>query len=278
MSYNPNIITAAQPASQFASIMNIYPVFQGNTVTFEIECPFDPDEIYVERSLQGQKQEQRCSGIPHLKRDTVTGKSYVYYHVKEEETCPPGNYVYSFHLKKHDPVQHTKTIQTELQVFPLAKSPTISMMRSVRMLLSDDPTETRRQVWSDMELLGFLNIALGEVNSTPTFTYFNLDGVPPIWNFILVIGAEYHALRSLYNIETRDRFSFNDDGISFDINHRSEGFMQMINHLYTTYSTQRVEMKKNFRPRAAAIASSYDTISYFNLRPYVVANLRGFNY
>lgn len=276
--YNQNIYSRLTPPS-LASSTSYFPVLESNSAMLEIELPWEPESLDIEYQRADGKVIAKPATAPVFTRDPDTGKIFLLYFATDQETCVPGDNHYAFTVKREIPQgTEIKTLQATLRIYRTFPDRVTNLIRMTRMTLQDDPTEQRRQIWSDIELYDLLNIVMMEINGTPTLTNFDLTNAPGVFGFLLVIGAEYHALRALYNNEIRNRFSFNDDGISIDLNTRAEGFMQMINHLYTTYSTQKQEIKRNWRPRAYAIESSFTTANFSNLRPYTVANLRGFNY
>lgn len=268
---NHNFLTNLTPNS-LGSLRNTYPVIAENSVTMSIETPFIPESVTLQVIQEGSNQEVFTNQLVNIVTNEEYGLILLYHNIFPNETCTPGEYLYNFDLTSET---QTITRQARLRVFPRLPVKSIQLLTTLRALLSDDPLTKRTQVWSDLELLEYLELAMMEVNGTPTLTSFCLDSSPPNWGYMLVIGAEYHALRALYNRESRDVFSFNDDGLSVDISVRSEKYMNMINHLSGTYTKSKDDLKRHFRPRGMAYNSSYTDLSIRNLRPFLIASNLG---
>lgn len=272
---NPqNFLTKLQVPS-FATLRNTFPVIQGNSVTLSLEIPWIPDIVEYDVYSECSNQLVSKANSIELKTDQRYNQIFLLHHIKPEDTCTSGDFLYNFNIMSTDR-SRVFTKQVHLKVISRLPDKSIQLLTTVRTLLSDDSTPIRGQVFTDLELLEYLNLAMMEVNGTPTLTRFTINTADPVFGFLLVLGAEYHALRSLYNRESRDVFSFNDDGISVDISIRGEKYMNMINHLSGTYTQMKAELKKHYRPYGRAHNSEYVNLSIRNLRPFMIAALNSF--
>lgn len=79
-------------------------------------------------------------------------------------------------------------------------------------------------IYSEEQLIGFIELALSEFNSIPDFTFFTLDDDKFVKCFgeTLVEGATLYALASQALIERGREFTINDGGVSFDVPNVSE--------------------------------------------------------
>lgn len=274
---NPQNFLSNLTMSSLGTLRNTFPVISGNTLSLSLEIPFIPSQLTYEVYNESNSQCVTQANVTELETNEREGLIFLFHQIKAEDTCTPGDFLYNFNIVNEDSSK-IFTRQVHVKVISRLPDKSIQLLTSLRSLLSDDVIPKRGQVWTDLELLEYLNLAMMETNGTPTLTNFCLNSAPSNWGFLLVIGAEYHALRALYNRESRDVFSFNDDGISVDISVRSEKYMNMINHLSGTYTKMREDLKRHFRPVGRAYNSSFTDLSIRNLRPFLLSSSLGSTY
>ncbi len=140
------------------------------------------------------------------------------------------------------------------------------MIYHLRVMLKDLPDETFRSLntlveeqkgerWTDMQLLVYLNQAIGDINNEPPYTGYTLNNFPPSWNAAVINGSMIFALISEGILQIGETFSYSDNGISLSID-LAQRYQSMAQMLLSSYTQLKLSMKRALRPRAASYRSS----------------------
>ena len=100
------------------------------------------------------------------------------------------------------------------------------LMHKLRTMLKDLPKKNLRSLntlvesshgerWSDSQLIIYLEMAIGDINSEPPYTNFSLNKFPSSIETTIVLGATVFALISEATLQVGESFSYserNDEG------------------------------------------------------------------
>ena len=74
----------------------------------------------------------------------------------------------------------------------------------------------------DPKLTAYLNMVLAEINLFPPQTGYTFDGMPTTWDYMIVFGSNIFAMMFLQMDATLKDFTYNDNGLSVQIDHVSK--------------------------------------------------------
>jgi len=133
-------------------------------------------------------------------------------------------------------------------------------------------------VFSNEELISFLENSLSEFNETPHFTnlYFSDADFAPRGRFIDIIieGAFILALAAQALIEKGREFNITDNGVSFQPPIVSDVLTSELSTFYSVY-IEKLKFKKNqFKPRPIGFGTAYSLVNFINPRVRAFRHLR----
>ena len=133
-------------------------------------------------------------------------------------------------------------------------------------------------VFSNDELISFLENSLSEFNQTPHFTnlYFSDADFAPRGRFIdiIVSGAFLLALAAQALIEKGREFQITDNGVSFQPPVVSDILTSELSTLYSSYLDRLRFQKNQFKPRPIGFGTAYSLSNYINPRVRALRHLR----
>lgn len=142
-----------------------------------------------------------------------------------------------------------------------------------------EPLTEECNVFSDSELITFLQSSLSEFNSTPHFTMFTFSDIDLLQSgghfaHIIVSGAVILGLAAQALIEKGREFTITDSGVAFQPPTVSEIINNQFSTLLSAYREDLKRIKNNLKPRPIGLGTIYSLSNYMN--PYVRAlrNLR----
>ena len=115
--------------------------------------------------------------------------------------------------------------------------------------------EQRGERWSDMQLLIYLNQAIGDLNAEPAHTDFTIANFPESYKSCIIMGGMIFALIAEGILQVGEQFSYSDNGISLSIN-LAQGYQSMAQMLLSGYTQMKKDIKRAMRPQAAGLKSS----------------------
>lgn len=133
----------------------------------------------------------------------------------------------------------------------------VHKLRTLLLDLPDDVLRTlntlvetsRGERFQTPQLLVYLEVALGFMNSIPLQTSYTLNDVPTAWESLLLFGAEWLALNAQAILQTGESFSYSDNGISLSINQQA-AYQSLADGLKNSF-TQAVSEMKKYQNRSA---------------------------
>lgn len=127
----------------------------------------------------------------------------------------------------------------------------ISYLRSV---LND--TDEACQIFDDAQLFAYIDLAMQDLNSHPTKTFYNLDNVPRDWINVIVLGAYVFALQAQSITEKARNFTVGDQGINYNPPDLPGHMMSIAQQIETKYQAEKERIKANERPALLGIGST----------------------
>jgi hypothetical protein len=127
----------------------------------------------------------------------------------------------------------------------------ISYLRSV---LND--TDEACQIFDDSQLFAYIDLAMQDVNSHPTKTFYDLNTVPRDWMNVVVLGAYIFALQAQSITEKARNFVVSDQGISYNPPDIPGLMMSIAQQNETKYQAEKERIKANERPALLGIGST----------------------
>jgi len=116
------------------------------------------------------------------------------------------------------------------------------LITRLRTILMDFPTDPRMKRWTDDELLEFLNISLGDVNSAPPMSNYSFETIPPAWTSLVLIRAKYEAYTGRAGLEVAKEFNFGFGGVSVAID-RSGKYLSVSQQEWNAYNERLTKAK-----------------------------------
>lgn len=151
------------------------------------------------------------------------------------------------------------------------------LLHHLRTMLKDTPDnvlrtlntlveEQRGERWTDAQLMIYLHQAMGDINAEPPHTIYDLNNVPDSWHSCVVLGGTIFALIAEGVLQVGESFSYNDNGISLNIN-LAQGYQSVAQMLLNSYTEMKKNIKKAMRPRAASIKSGHPAVKIRSYAP-----------
>ena len=136
-------------------------------------------------------------------------------------------------------------------VFTPAENQLISLLR---VILND--TDSACEIFGDSQLLSYIDLGLMDVNSHPTFTYYDINSVPRDWYNCIVKGAYVFAIDAQGLVERARNFNITDQGVSYTPPDLPGHFQTLSQMVRAEYQAEKEKIKANVRPAPCAIGST----------------------
>ena len=140
------------------------------------------------------------------------------------------------------------------------------LITRLRYLLKDLPDDAYRSLntlveeqrgerWTDQQLHIYLMQAMGDINSEPPHTTYDLLGLPLSWEGCILTGGMIFALIAESILQVGENFSYSDNGISLNIN-LQQGYQGIAQMMLQGYTQLKKDIKRAMRPIASGVKSS----------------------
>ena len=136
-------------------------------------------------------------------------------------------------------------------VFTPAENQLISLLR---VILND--TDSACEIFGDSQLLSYIDLGLMDVNSHPTFTYYDINSVPRDLYNCIVKGAYVFAIDAQGLVERARNFNITDQGVSYTPPDLPGHFQTLSQMVRAEYQAEKEKIKANVRPAPCAIGST----------------------
>ncbi len=124
----------------------------------------------------------------------------------------------------------------------------------LRKVLND--TDEACQVFDDAQLFAYIDLALQDVNSHPTKTFYSLDTVPRDWINLIVLGGYVFALQAQSITEKARNFVVSDNGITYNPPDLPGHMMSISQQIEAKYQAEKERIKANERPSIIGIGQT----------------------
>lgn len=128
------------------------------------------------------------------------------------------------------------------------------MISYLRSVLND--TDEACQIFDDAQLFAYIDLAMQDLNSHPTKTFYTLDTVPRDWINVIILGAYVFALQAQSITEKARNFVVSDQGISYNPPDLPGHMMSIAQQIETKYQSEKERIKANERPALLGIGST----------------------
>jgi hypothetical protein len=128
------------------------------------------------------------------------------------------------------------------------------MISYLRSVLND--TDEACQIFDDAQLFAYIDLALQDVNSHPTKTFYTLDSVPRDWINVIILGAYVFALQAQSITEKARNFTVGDQGINYNPPDLPGHMMNIAQQNEAKYQAEKERIKANERPALLGIGST----------------------
>ena len=127
----------------------------------------------------------------------------------------------------------------------------INLLRNV---LND--SDEACQIFDASQLFAYLDLALQDVNSHPTKTYYTHETVPRDWINVIVLGAYVFALHAQSMTEKARNFTISDQGVSYTPPDIPGHMLSVSQAIETKYQLEKEKIKANEKPTLLGIGST----------------------
>lgn len=124
----------------------------------------------------------------------------------------------------------------------------------LRQILND--TDSGCEIFSDSQLLSYIDLGLMSVNSHPTWTFYTLDSVPRDWYNCIVLGAYVYALNAQGLVERARNFNISDQGVSYTPPDLPGHFQSLAQLMDAKFLAEKERIKANVKPAPIGLGSS----------------------
>ena len=124
----------------------------------------------------------------------------------------------------------------------------------LRQVLND--TDSACQIFDDMQLFTYVDLAMQDVNSHPMKTFYTLDTVPRDWVNVVVLGAYVFALNAQSITEKARNFNVSDQGISYTPPDVPGHLTSIATQMEQKYQLEKEKIKANEKPALLGIGST----------------------
>jgi len=124
----------------------------------------------------------------------------------------------------------------------------------LRQVLND--TDGACQIFDDAQLFAYIDLALQDVNSHPTKTFYTLETLPRDWVNVVILGAYVFALNAQSISEKARNFVVSDQGISYTPPDVPGHLTSIATQMEQKYQLEKEKIKANERPLLLGIGSS----------------------
>lgn len=124
----------------------------------------------------------------------------------------------------------------------------------LRQVLKD--TDEVCQIFDDAQLLSYIDLALQDVNSHPTVTFYTIDTVPRDWYNVIILGAYVFALNAQGLTERARNFTVSDQGINYQPPDLPGHMVNLAQAMETKFQTEKERIKANVRPMPQGLGST----------------------
>ncbi len=128
------------------------------------------------------------------------------------------------------------------------------LIHYLRQVLND--TDSSCEIFSDSQLLSYLDLSLQSVNSHPTWTYYTLEAIPRDWMNVVVLGGYIYALNAQGLVERARNFSISDQGVSYQPPDLPGHFQSLAQAMETKFEAEKERIKANVRPAPVGLGST----------------------
>lgn len=108
--------------------------------------------------------------------------------------------------------------------------------------------------WDDDELLEFLMDSVDDFNLETPLTYFSLETCPDIMRGIILEGAFIYSLIRQGVLESNEKFSYSDHGLSLTLD-KYVGYNAVWNTLLAAHIERRRRVKRQLQPSFLGLGS-----------------------
>lgn len=124
----------------------------------------------------------------------------------------------------------------------------------LRQILKD--TDDVCQIFDDSQLLSYIDLALMDLNSHPTVTFYTVDTVPRDWYNVIVLGAYVFALNAQGLTERARNFNISDQGINYTPPDLPGHMVSLATAMEAKFQTEKERIKANVRPMPQGLGST----------------------
>jgi len=128
------------------------------------------------------------------------------------------------------------------------------LIQYLRQTLND--TDSACEIFSDSQLLSYIDMALQSVNSHPTWTFYTLDSVPRDWYNCIVIGAYVYAINAQGIVEIARNFNISDQGVNYTPPPIPQHYMSLAQAMEAKFEAEKERIKANVRPAPVGLGST----------------------
>ncbi len=124
----------------------------------------------------------------------------------------------------------------------------------LRQVLND--TDSACEIFSDGQLLSYIDLSLQSVNSHPTWTFYTIDSVPRDWYNVIVLGAYVYALNAQGLVERARNFTISDQGVNYTPPDLPGHFQSLAQQMDAKFLAEKERIKANVRPAPIGLGST----------------------
>jgi len=128
------------------------------------------------------------------------------------------------------------------------------LIQYLRQILND--TDSACEIFGDSQLLSYIDLALMDVNSHPTWTYYDINSVPRDWYNCIVKGAYVFAIDAQGLVERARNFNISDQGVTYTPPDLPGHFQSLSQMVRAEYQAEKEKIKANVRPAPQGLGST----------------------
>ena len=128
------------------------------------------------------------------------------------------------------------------------------LIQYLRQLLND--TDSSCEIFSDSQLLSYIDLSLQSVNSHPTWTFYTLESLPRDWYNVTVLGAYIYALNAQGLTERARNFNISDQGVSYTPPDLPGHFQNLAQAMDAKFLAEKERIKANVRPAPVGLGTT----------------------
>jgi len=128
------------------------------------------------------------------------------------------------------------------------------LIQYLRQVLND--TDSSCEIFSDSQILSYIDLALQSVNSHPTWTFYTLESLPRDWYNVIILGGYVYALNAQGLVERARNFTIGDQGVNYNPPDLPGHFQSLAQAMEAKFEAEKERIKANVRPAPVGMGST----------------------